>query len=499
MSYNKSQILKQDLFYKSNRNVLGGQWLIPGIIITVLVGWFIAENGISILALFLVLPFIAAFVVLVFLKPKVGYYMFIIYSFLVAGLTREMANIPFGLGQDGILLLTWLAVIFHKGNRLRLRHLNNDFVWIGVIWFLITVAEIGNPERPSIEGWYYEMRSTTLYWVLSVPLVILLFNKKEDINTFFDFIIIISFIAALYGAKQLFIGPSDAEREWLEAGAKRTHILFGKLRVFAFYTDAGQFGASQGHVGIMCIILATGPFRTLKKMWYVIAGLVILYGMLISGTRGALFAIVGGGFTFLVLSKQVKVLIIGSILGLGFLGMLKYTSIGSGNAQIQRLRSSVNPDNPSLQVRLVNQKRLKEFLKTKPLGYGVGTIGIWGIKYNKRIPINSIPPDSYFVKVWAEYGIIGLVIWISFMMYILGKSAGIIWNTRDPILRIQLSALCAGCAAILLCSYGNEVINQMPSSMIVYTSWGLVWLGARWDTPDSKSDSEITKVSETVF
>jgi hypothetical protein len=487
--------MKDDLFYTVNERKINFYWLVCGSLLAVYLGWLIAVKGITIASVLMLLPFIVGFVVLVFSYPKAGYIATIIFCYMQAGLARQFDGVPFGLGQDGLMILTWLALIFHRGEKFRFRHLKNDLVFISVAWFLLTVLEIGNPERPSIDGWIYEMRSTTLYWVLSVPLAFMVFNKKSDLDFFFHLVIIISLISALYGIKQLYIGVSEAERAWLDAGAKRTHILFGKLRVFSFYTDAGQFGAAQAIMALMCIILAVGPHPKKMKIFYLISGFIILYGMLISGTRGALFGLLGGGFVFLILSKKINILIIGGVIGAMFYGGLKYTSIGSGNGQIQRLRSALNPDNPSLKVRLVNQERLKNYLSTKPFGYGIGTIGIWGIKYNKKIPINSIPPDSYFVKVWAEYGIIGLVIWLSMMMYILGKSVGIVWNTRDPVLQNKLAALCAGFAGVLLCSYGNEVINQMPTSIVTYTSWPLLWLSTRWDTPlvpkKTSADEEI--------
>jgi hypothetical protein len=414
-------------------------------------------------------------------------------------LGKHIQGPQFGLGMDGLLFLTMFAVIFHRSNRYRFRHLNNDLVWVAVVWLVITVLQIGNPERPSILGWVYEMRSATLYWILTVPLAYLLLNKRKDIDLFLNIIIIISFIGALYGIKQLNIGPDDAENRWLEAGAKKTHILFGKLRIFSFYSEAGQFGASQAQLAIMSIILATGPYSFKKKLWYWVAGFIIFYGMLISGTRGALFALVGGGFTFLVLSKQVKILILGGVLGVGFLGILKFTMIGNGNAQIVRLRSSLDPEDPSLQVRLFNQKILRDYLSTKPFGAGVGTMGEWGTSFNQDKYISTIPPDSLYVKVWGMYGIIGFLIWFGIMLYITGKSAGIIWQTRDPVLKNQLCSLCGGATGILLCSYGNEVLNAMPSSAIVYISWVLIWLSPRWDTPAPKALPVIEPEKESAI
>lgn len=469
--------------YITKSNKIDNLWLIPAILLSIVFGWLIANKGLTIGIMLTVIPFIVGFVIAVFLQPRIGILMFIIYCFTMPTLGKHIEGPQFGLGQDAILLLTWLGILFHRSNRYKFRHLNNDLVWVAVAWLIITVLQLANLERPSFMGWVYEMRSATLYWVLCIPLSMLLLNKKSDIDLFLTIIIILSFVGALYGIKQLYLGPDEAENWWLEAGAKKTHILFGKLRVFSYYAEAAQFGASQAQLAIMCLILALGPYSTQKKIWYGIAAVFIFYGMLISGTRGAMAALIGGGLTFLVLSKQVRILILGGVFGLLFLGILKFTSIGSSSAQIERMRTSLDPKDASFQVRLINQKILKDILANKPFGTGVGTIGTWGTKYNEDKAIAQIPPDSLYVKVWAMYGIVGFIIWFGFMLYITGKSAAIVWKTRDPVLRNQLLALCGGATGILLCSYGNEVLNAMPSSMIVYISWAFIWLSPRWDTP----------------
>ena len=479
--------MNNDDIFIAKSNKIDNLWLIPAILLSMLLGWLVANKGLTVGVLLLIIPFIIGFLIAVFLQPRIGILMFIVYCFIMPTLGKHIEGPQFGLGQDAILLLTWLGILFHRSNRYRFRHIDNDLVWVAVAWLIVTILQLGNLGRPSFMGWVYEMRSATLYWVLSIPLAMLLLNKKSDIDLFLNIIIVLSLVGALYGIKQLFIGPDDAENIWLEAGAKKTHILFGKLRVFSYYAEAAQFGASQAQLAIMCVILAIGPYSTKKKIWYAVAAIFIFYGMLISGTRGAMAALVGGGFMFLVLSKQVRILILGGIIGLSFLGILKFTSLGSGSEQIERLRTSLDPEDPSFRVRLFNQKILKDFLADKPFGTGVGTIGTWGTKYNGDKFIAQIPPDSLYVKIWAMYGVVGFIGWFGIMLYITGKSAGIVWKTRDPVLKNQLLALCGGATGILLCSYGNEVLNAMPSSMIVYISWALIWLSPRWDTPQPQT------------
>jgi hypothetical protein len=472
--------------FKNNHTLINYVWLIIGMLLAVLAGWLIAKMEIMGLLMVIGLPFGLAFVVGVFKKPKIGLIVLIFYCFIFHSLGKHVVGPKFGLLIDGLLILIWLGIIFYRGNRFRFRHNNIDLMWLSAGWFIVTVLELGNPSRPNFQGWLQEMRSISMYWLLLTPLTILLFNKKSDISLFLHLIIFISALGAIYGAKQLYFGVDAAENAWLEAGAKKTHILFGKLRVFSFYAEAAQFGASQAHVGVIALALAVGPYTKGKKLIYLIAALLILYGMLISGTRGAMGGLIGGGFILLALTKQVRIIIIGAIVGGIFIGFLKYTKIGNDNAQIHRLRSSLDPNDASLQVRLINQRIFSDALASKPFGTGVGTIGMWGAEYNKHIPTSKIPPDSLYVKVWVMYGVIGFIMWFGMMLYITGKSAGIVWETRDPVLKNQLLALTAGSFGNLVCSYGNEVMNAFPSLIIVSISWALVFISPKWDTPSNE-------------
>ncbi len=473
-------------------NVLNSRWLPVAAVAGALgAGWLVGQSGLTASAALLLGPLLVTFVLLVFYYPRAGFITFIIYCFAVMVINRHIDDVPFGLGMEALLLLTWLAVAFHQSKEYKWSQLQNDLCNLTLVWFIINLLELGNPAGASPVGWFYEMRGSALYWFLTVPLAFLLFNRRRDLRTFLILIIGLSVLGTLYGIKQHVWGVDKMEQAWLDAGAYRTHVLWGQLRIFSFYSEAAQFGASQAHIGLMCLILALGPYATWKRVVLACAALLLFYGMLISGTRGALFVVVVGGFIYLALSKQVKILILGSLLAVAAFGVLKYTYIGNGNANIVRLRTSLDPNDPSLQVRVKNQAILREYLANRPLGGGVGTIGMWGITYNKGSFLSTIAPDSYFVKVWAEYGIIGLLIWLGISLYILGKCCGIVWNTRDPHLRQQLLALTAGYGGILVCSYGNEIMNQMPSAMLIYISWVFVFLGPQMDQPKQALVSHV--------
>ncbi len=476
-----------------SRLLLDSPWLLPtGLAIALTGGWLASKLGPMVPGLLLVGPTLVILLILIFRAPRAGLLAYICYCFIMGIIGRNLdTGIQLGLGMDAILLLTWIAAVFQQQGRLDWSRTNNDFCWLVLGWFLLTVLEIANPAGASIMGWLYEMRSTALYFVMAVPLGCLLFYRRRDLRLFLVLIIAFSAFGAVYGIKQKFIGLSTEEQNWLDAGGAATHLIWGKLRIFSYYSEAAQFGASQAHVGLICLILALGPFVLWKRVAFGVAGLLCLYGMLISGTRGALFVLVGGVFLYLVLSKKIKPLTIGLVLAIGAIIFLKYTNIGSGNADIVRFRTALDPNDPSLQLRLMNQAKLSRYLANYPLGGGVGVIGIWGQKFNQDKYLSTIAPDSYYVKIWAEYGIVGFVLWFGMMLYILGKCCAIVWNIRNPQLRQMLLALTAGYAGILLSSYGNEVLNQIPSSMIVYLSLAFIVQGPALDDKEEEAPKLI--------
>lgn len=475
--------MRQFLNFKVPKNI--AILFVLGLIASIFIGYFTFVFGLVVPVSVIAISIGVAFLISTFLNPRVAIVTYFIYCFVINSLLKNTQGLPLGPVMEILLGLTWITMLVNK-SKYDWSAMKNDYVYIALAWFVINLLEIVNPAGASLLGWLNEVRFTSLNWILIAPLVFLIFNKAKDINMFIALILGMSVLAALYGMKQLFIGVSEGEQRWLNEGADFTHIVFGKLRVFSFYTDAGQFGASQAQLSLVALVLAMGPFKIWKRVLLFLAAGILFYGMLISGTRGALFALISAAFFAIFLSKNFKVLIIGSFMALCFLGFLKYTTIGSGVYQINRLRTALDPTDPSLNARFINQAKLRDILSNMPFGGGVGVSGMNGSIYNADKLLSTIPPDSYWVKVWTMYGIVGLLIWFCMNMFILGKCCGIAWNIKDDKLRVKIIALTAGTAGLFFCSYGNEVMNGFPSSMILYMSWGFIYYAPRLDTKDKE-------------
>jgi len=318
---------------------------------------------------------------ILFKNPIVGFYTAIGLNFVLLGMGRYVQGLPLGFGIDGILVLTFLALFFSKfKERIDWSPANKNITIFAAIWLGYCIFQIANPEAQSMSAWI-SGRGIGFYFFLFVVLTFMLINTNKRLDGLLYVWGVFSIIATLKGMMQLFIGVDSAEQAWLNAGGAETHVLFGKLRVFSFFSDAGQFGANQGYTGVVAIIYSMTK-KGLPKIFFITVGVLGLYGMIISGTRGAISVPVIGFMTFFVLRKNIRILGVGMLIMVCFFVFLKYTTIGQGNDQIRRMRGAFDPNNKSLQVRLDNQQILKGYLASRPFGGGIGHAGGGGTKHN---------------------------------------------------------------------------------------------------------------------
>ena len=291
-----------------------------------------------------------------------------------------------------------------------------------------------------------------------------------------------SFLGTLKGCQQLFFGVDPFEQKWLDNGGSLTHVLFGKLRIFSFYSDAGQFGASQGHAGVVFGVLALFAKSKKFRIFCIVVALAGLYGMLISGTRGAIAVPAAGGIMFLILRKNIPILVAGAMMGIGVFVFFKYTTLMNNNAQIRRMRTAFDPNDASLQVRLANQRKLSNYLASRPFGGGIGSTGNWGQRFSPHTFLANTATDSWFVAIWADTGIIGLYLHLFILFFVLITGAyNVMFKVRDDWLRGQIAALVCGMFGIMGASYGNGVFGQFPTCILMYTGMVFMFIAPKMD------------------
>jgi O-antigen ligase len=182
--------------------------------------------------------------------------------------------------------------------------------------------------------------------------------------------------------------------------------------------------------------------------------------------------------------RNFKVIVLaGAALGIIFL-FLKFTYIGQGVYEIRRLRTALNPDDPSLQVRIANQKRLAIYLENHFLGGGVGSAGYWGQRFSPNTFLANLALDSWYVRIAAEYGYTGLIIYLILISLILYHAYKGINRKQEDSMKNERMALFAGLCGVLVASYTNQVFGQLPTAILVYIS--IVFLTQKGNTTEKE-------------
>lgn len=363
-----------------------------------------------------------------------------------------------------IILLVYSA--YHEG-KVSWKHARNILTIGGLFWSLYTAAEIINPTAVA-EAWIYSRG--TIYSTLVISLVsVLIMTSYKRLRIIMFMLSIFTLFAVAKATYQKYAGFDDIEMDMLiETEMYKTHLLANITRYFSFFTDAGNFGSNMGFASVLFGISAIFISKRSTRIYYIIVTILSIYALFISGTRGAMFVPIGGIILFTFLSKNLKLMGTTVVLGLFLYIFFAFTYIGEGNPSIKRMRSAFRPtEDPSYLVRKENQKKLAVYLKHKPFGEGLGLGGVEASKYGSRLTTTT-PHDSFYVKLWMETGIVGLILFL--IIYVCTLLRGcylIMFRIKNEELRGILTAIACGIFGLMISAYGNAFFGQFPTGLTV--------------------------------
>ena len=466
------------------------KYLLFLLLITTVSVWVISHLGFPGAITLILLPFVFLYLFLLFRWPITGLWLSLILGFTLLGLSRYISqDIQIGLFMDLSLVLTYIAFLFKNFyGKINWSPAKKDVTLLAAIWLGYSMLQFFNPEIKSYSAWMSGMRGISLYMMLIIPLVLLFIDSRKKLSIFFLIWGIFSILASIKGIIQVTLGTDVYEQLWLATPAGQTHLIFGQLRAFSFFSDAGQFGANQAYSALMAIIVAFSGKKRSRQLFFIIVAILGFVGMFISGTRGAISIPLAGLALFFILRKSRVILIAGAVLLVCVFVFFKFTYVGQSNQFIRRMRTAFNPNDPSLQVRFDNQKKLSTYLATRPFGGGIGHAGVKAKAFTPDSYLSTIATDSWYVLIWAEQGIVGLILHLSILFYILIKGSYLImFRIRDRELKMKMMALASGMFGVMVASYGNAVLGTMPTSLLIYSSMALMLNAEKLDVKEIKT------------
>jgi O-antigen ligase len=201
--------------------------------------------------------------------------------------------------------------------------------------------------------------------------------------------------------------------------------------------------------------------------------------MMISGTRAAIVVPFAGLACFIAINKQWKWIVAGSFIFILAFGFFNYTNIGQGNSDIRRMRTAFKAEHDdSYNLRLDNQKKMRQFMSNYPFGVGIGSA-----KHTEEGDLlYKLPTDTSFVYVWVETGIVGLILYLGILLTVLGYGIYyVMLKLKHPLIRGITAAFTSGFAGMLLAGYANEVLHQFPTGPTLYMLMTFIMLSPWFD------------------
>ncbi len=433
-------------------------------------------------------------------QPLIALFLLFVENYFIMGIQRYVPVSGIGVMTDGLFALILFSSLLRAVT-------NRDIEWKVAVngatillfaWFAYCLLELANPTAITA-AWVSSFRSLTLYPLLTVIFSSLFFRKFKHLKLVLVLWSSFTLIAVFKMQIQKTFGFDQAEHQWLQQGDNmRTHMLASGTRYFSFFTDAGNYGSNMGCAAVIFSIIGFYTKRKWLKILFLFTALVGLYGLFVSGTRGALAVPFAGFILYTILSKRTGIMVGMVVVLISVFIFFNYTTIGQGNQYIRRMRSAFNKNEPSLVVRLDNQKRLAEYINHRPFGEGIGLSGVAAQRFDPNRLTTNIPNDSWYVKVWVETGIVGLLVYLAIQFAILGRGIWLVlYRLKNRELKGYLSALLCGMFGMMASSYGNAIWGQYPTCILMAMSQAFIFLSPVYDkelasTKHSNHDSGST-------
>lgn len=431
------------------------------------------------------IPFVFLVVILILNKPFYGMIMAFFVNYFSIGLIRYIPFIQPGIVFDITLLLVLFSLLVNTAySKVEWKKGINIASMVSLIWTIYCLLEFFNPEAISNKAWMITVRGVGVYMFVVIFFTSIICRRYKEMRTIILLWGIFTLIATVKALVQKYIGFDSFEKIWLyRDGGATTHIISSGIRYFSFFSDAANFGSAMGHALVVFTGAAFFEKNRRWKIFYFVVAAASLYSMLISGTRASLAVPLAGFAVYVVLSKNSRVFIVCAVALVSAVIFFRFTDIGQGNPTIRRARSAFFPsEDASFMVRMANQQLLRNYLRGKPFGAGIGHGGVKAKKPTNYSYLSSIPTDSWYVMIWVETGIVGLILNLLIMFSILGYCAYIVFfGVKDKQLRGLLASLLSGVFGIMAASYANEILGQFPTNTLIYMSMAFIIMGKSYD------------------
>ncbi|MBE9602484.1 O-antigen ligase family protein [Pedobacter sp. MC2016-24] len=422
--------------------------------------------------------------------PKFGVILYLIMAYLLMYVLGFGIDFPLGTLMDATLVLLLIGFLLKQKFEPNWEIFKNATTTIILIWIFYNVLMVINPAAESRLAWVYTIRS-----VAGVMLSYFIFNYQIKTVAFIRLIIkfwlTLSVFAALYAIKQEYFGFFAYEERALNNDPMLQALLYidGHWRKSSIFSDPVAFSYNMVASGIFCICMLFGPSSRNLKILFSLMALLFFFVMLFSGTRAAYVLLPAAMGLLFILKFNLRVLIFTGIFAVFMIGLI---NVPTSNSNLARFQTAFRPNNDaSYNVRVENQKKIQPFIRSHPIGGGLGSTGVWGVRFAPYSFLAQFPPDSGYVRVAVELGWVGLFLICCLMFIVLKTGINNYFKIKDPELKTYCLAMVLMIFAINIGNFPQEAIVQFPLNVFFYLFIALINVTYRLDQEKQVSSPEV--------
>ncbi len=466
--------LRKEFFYKKMISPIG----IPLLLLLALVCGFLVYKDLIMLPFGLAAALIGIAVVYYCLfRPLQGFYLITVISFFIFYPSHLVGkDLPIASVVDLLFVFLFLgSMILKKTKAIKEGNLFNTpvslMLLVNIIMFLL---EAFNPNVPNISGWTTPIRRL-LVLVIVYVVTYRLIDEYWKFKKFLRLWLALAFIAALYACYQQWVGYLPSEIKYIMSRPGEYELLFqgGQFRKFSFLSDVVTFGIMSGSMAVLTIILAISEESLIKRIILFGMALAMLLGMAYSGTRTTNIILPAGITLYGFITIQNKKTIIALFASFLLFLFILFAPIYS-NPTLNRMRTTFDSKEQSLNVREVNRHFIQPYLHYHPIGGGVSSTGVEGVMFYPSHPLAGFPPDSGLLKIGLEMGWIGLILHLLLNATILLQGIYYYFRMKNKKLKVYMVAILCSLFPFMVCQFSQNAIGQIPSALYFYSCMAII-------------------------
>ena len=393
--------------------------------------------------------------------------------------------------EDPIHLLTPIVTFIAMAALLRKERLNifraTPLAGLASLLGLLFILEIFNP----LQGGLFVGLSGALFTL--VPLAWFYFGQaasEKFIRLALHLIVFIGILASLHGLYQMLIGYPAFEQYWIDNTDLYSSIAVGHVRrALATFSSAEEWGRYLEIGAIVAFGFAAAAKTLAARLGWVICGLASTGAILLSGQRTAIFGLMLGVATLVLLGARslsgaigrLAIMLLPVVLVAAFVKAPTEEEVWSKNEKetVSALlshtqRGTLKPANEdSLQIRLeIWTQLLTQTIPSRPLGAGLGAGSLGEARFARG---DELPPiDNSILVMAVACGIPGALLFVWLLARATWLSLWMARRTRNDTANGDLKRIAA---SLMLPLVLNSVFGL---TFTIYSVAPIAWMLIGW-------------------